>query len=129
MKKNRVFLGGFGNISYLCQRIIDNWRNMCTLSIKLDDKILNRVKPHFNGDGALNDWIESVLHSALEEYAEQFESQGEKADNRDDFLKMISELKDDPEGFFKLGGILGKPRTDFSWKELRDEAIFDKYGL
>ena len=39
----------------------------------MDDKVVNRLKPLFDGDGALNRWIESVLHKAMEEYAEQYE--------------------------------------------------------
>jgi len=44
-------------------------------------------------------------------------------------LQRLESLKDDPEGFFKMGGILGKPKGSFSWEELREEAMFEKYGV
>jgi hypothetical protein len=28
-----------------------------------------------------------------------------------------------------MSGILGKPQAGFSWDELREEAIYDKYGV
>ncbi len=34
-----------------------------------------------------------------------------------------------PEGFLQLGGILGKAHKDFSWEDLREEALEEKYGV
>ena len=51
---------------------------MCTLSVRMDDKVLDRVKPLFGGDKAMNKWIETVLHKAMEEYAEQYEQMAGK---------------------------------------------------
>ena len=45
---------------------IKRWKSMCTLSVKMDDKVIDRVKPLFGGDKAMNRWIEAVLHKALE---------------------------------------------------------------
>ena len=44
-------------------------------------------------------------------------------------LERLEALKNDPDGFFKMGGILGKPKEPFSWDELREEALSDKYGI
>ena len=102
---------------------------MCTLSVKMDDKVVNRLKPLFDGDGALNRWIESVLHKAMEEYAEQYELSVKKNSSAEDLIKRLKEIEGDPEAFFKMGGILGKPQAGFSWDELRNEAIYDRYGI
>ena len=51
---------------------------MCTLSVRMDDKVIARVKPLFGGDKAMNKWIETVLHKAMEEYAEQYEQMAGK---------------------------------------------------
>jgi hypothetical protein len=95
----------------------------------MDDKVVNRLKPLFDGDGALNRWIESVLHKAMEEYAEQYELAVKKNSSAEDLIRRLKEIEGDPEAFFKMGGILGKPQADFSWDELRDEAIYDRYGI
>jgi len=38
-------------------------------------------------------------------------------------------LPNTPEGFLQLGGILGKAHKDFSWEDLREEALEEKYGV
>ncbi len=35
-------------------------------------------------------------------------------------LERLKALEGDPDAFFKMGGILGKPRDGFSWDELRE---------
>jgi hypothetical protein len=45
------------------------------------------------------------------------------------FLERLAALKNDSEGFFKMGGIFGKVSDDFSWDELREEAMLEKYGI
>ena len=57
---------------------------MCTLSVKMDDKVIDRVKPLFGGDKAMNRWIEAVLHKALEEYADLHESNMKNASEAED---------------------------------------------
>ena len=42
---------------------------MCTLSVRMDDQVIDRVKPLFDGDSAMNRWIEMVLRKAMLEYA------------------------------------------------------------
>ena len=102
---------------------------MCTLSVRMDDKVIDRVKPLFGGDKAMNKWIETVLHKAMEEYAEQYEQMAGKNALAKALTKRLKELEDDPEALFKMSGILGKPQAGFSWEELREEAIYDKYGV
>ena len=102
---------------------------MCTLSVRMDDKVLDRVKPLFGGDKAMNKWIETVLHKAMEEYAEQYEQMAGKNALAEALTKRLRELEGDPEALFKMSGILGKPQAGFSWDELREEAIYDKYKV
>ena len=99
---------------------------MCTLNVKMDDRVVNRMKPLFDGDKAMNRWIEAVLHRAMVEYADEAEA---KAERTKEFMARIEKLKNEPAGLLNLGGILGKPREDFSWDELREEAVYDKYGI
>ncbi len=113
---------------YLCNRIKFELI-MCTLSVRMDDKVIDRVKPLFDGDKAMNKWIETVLHKAMEEYAEQYEQMAGKNALAEALTKRLKELEGDSEAFFKMSGILGKPQAGFSWEELREEAIYDKYGV
>lgn len=96
---------------------------MCTYHIRIDDAVLEEVKPHFTGDTALTSWIEEVLHQALISYAAQFKAQS--AYNEDVYLQ-VKALESDPDGLFKLGKIL-KP-SKYSIEELRDGYIKEKYG-
>jgi hypothetical protein len=63
------------------------------------------------------------------EYADEYEAKAKKGIESKIFLKRLAELKNDPEGFFKMGGIFGKVSDDFSWDELREEVMFEKYGI
>ena len=51
---------------------------------------------------------------------EQQESAVEVNLDAADFLRRIKALDGDPLGFFKLGGILGKPKSVFSWDTLQE---------
>ena len=44
-----------------------------------------------------------------------------------DLTKRISTLKDDPEGFFKLGGFMADSKSTV--EELLSEAMYEKYGI
>lgn len=44
-----------------------------------------------------------------------------------DLTKRISSLKNDPEGFFKLGGFMVDSKS--TAEELLSEAMYDKYGI
>lgn len=111
-----------------CERY-NNLNAMCTLSVKMDDRVVNRMRTLFDGDKAMNMWIETVLHKAMVEYADEVESRNMKGIKSKKFLERLEVLKNDPEGFFKMGGIFGKVSDDFSWDELREEAMFEKYGV
>lgn len=102
---------------------------MCTLNVKMDDRVVNRMIPLFDGDKAMNRWIETVLHKAMVEYADEIESRNRKEMESKKFLERLEALKNDPDGFFKMGGIFGKVCDDFSWDELREEVMFEKYGV
>ena len=102
---------------------------MCTLNVKMDDGVVNRMKPLFDGDKAMNRWIETVLHRAMVEYADEAEARNRNGIESEKFLERLAALKNDPEGFFKMGGIFGKVSDDFSWDELREEAMLEKYGI
>lgn len=44
-------------------------------------------------------------------------------------VERLDSLKDDSDAFFKMGGILGRPKGNFSWEELHEEAMFEKFGI
>ncbi len=46
-----------------------------------------------------------------------------------ELTERVAALKDDPKGFFKLGGVLGRPREGGSWEQLREESVSEKYGI
>ena len=102
---------------------------MCTYNVKIEDSVVERVKPHFSDDDAMKVWIEKVLEKAMEEFAEKSETKMTKDMVSQILIQKLEALKEDPEGFFKMGGILGKSKENFSWEHLREEAIFDKYGI
>lgn len=102
---------------------------MCTLNVKMDDQVVNRMRPLFDGDKAMNKWIETVLHKAMVEYADELESTERKETETKKMLERLEELKNDPDGFFKMGGILGLAKDTLPWRMLREEAMLDRYGV
>ena len=60
------------------------------------------MRPLFDGDKAMNMWIETVLHKAMVEYADEVESRNRKGVESKKFLERLEALKNDPEGFFKI---------------------------
>lgn len=114
---------------YFCKLKLINLDVVCTLNVKMDDRVVNRMRPLFDGDKAMNRWIETVLYKAMVEYADEVEARNMREMESKRFLERLEALKNDSEGFFKMGGILGKVKDDFSWDELREEAVFEKYGI
>ena len=55
-------------------------------------------------------WIEEVLKRAMEDFAQESESQAAKEAESRKLLERLESLKNDPDGFFKMGGILGQPK-------------------
>jgi len=102
---------------------------MCTYNVKIDDSVVDRVRPHFDGDASMQSWIEEVLKKAMMDYAERLESSHIRNRHSQELLRKLEELKDDPDAFFKMGGILGQPKAEESWNELREEALYEKYGV
>ncbi len=101
---------------------------MCTYNIRLDDAVLQRVRPLFNGEEAMQMWIEKQLHKALIAYTNQVERKERLDTEKEELLQRIDALKDGTKGLSALAGILGNPGPNFSWEELRDEALAEKYG-
>ena len=102
---------------------------MCVVSVRMDDKAFERLKPCFNGDLALQAWLEKAMYKAVVDYTEEFESKEEREAERAKVLQKLQLMKDNPEAEIDLKGILGKPRKGFSWEKLRDEAVYEKYGI
>lgn len=62
---------------------------MCTLNVRIDDKVMRRVKPHFTGDHDMQLWIETILEQAMKDYAEEQESHLANVYERLDHLSSL----------------------------------------
>jgi hypothetical protein len=100
---------------------------MCIYNVRIDDAVLERVKPHFKGTDAMQLWIEQQLQKALFDYASQFEENKIKEEKKKAFMERMKTIENDPDGFFKLGGFMADSKS--SAEELLEEALFDKYGI
>ena len=100
---------------------------MCTYNLRIEDKVIEMVRPHFDGESAMRAWIESQLEIIMKNYAMQFSMAPMAEDKSEDIYQQVKALEHDPQGFFKLGNIL-KP-SQYSAEELRDEYISEKYGI
>ena len=47
---------------------------MCIGNIKINDEVMEMVRPHFEGDKELWAWVENVVDQAMKDYAAQFTS-------------------------------------------------------
>ena len=99
---------------------------MCRYNIAIDDALMEEVMPHIGRDVAVQAWLEELLHKALLNYAAQFANSGE-SNYSTTIVEQLKSLENDPDGLFKLGGIL-KP-SEYSVEELRDEYLCEKYGI
>lgn len=97
---------------------------MCTYNVRVDDHVLELMKPHFDNDKALQLWIERQLQKVMWEYAAQFEKPME---HNDRLLEQLLALDNSPEGFLKLDKVL--PPSISSIEELKEDAFSDKYGI
>lgn len=97
---------------------------MCTLSIKVNDTTLEMVRPHFDGEKAMQTWLEMQLDIAMTEFLAQVKKPVTKSD---DLLERLKALGDTPEGFLNLDTVL--PPSQFSLQQLRNEAYQEKYGI
>ncbi|MBR5747514.1 MAG: hypothetical protein IKY01_01865 [Prevotella sp.] len=98
---------------------------MCTYNVKIDDQVLEQAKPLFEGDSAMQAWLEDTLHKALLDYMRQYGAIKHDAD--ESVYKQVKALENDPLGLLKLGSVL-KP-SQYSAEELRDGYISEKYGV
>ena len=104
---------------------------MCryNLNFSIDDQVVDVVRPKLGGDKALEAWMIRMLKKAMTDYANELRSQTTTAVDSEELLRKLKALPNTPEGFLQLGGILGKTRKGFSWEELREEALEEKYGV
>ena len=102
---------------------------MCLYNVRIDDKVMNRVRPHFKGEDAMQLWIEQQLQKVLVDYAYHIEKQQKEKIEKEMFLQRIDDLKNHQEGLSGIAGILGNPGAEFSWEDLRNEAMTEKYGI
>lgn len=102
---------------------------MCTYHVKIDDAVLERAKPYFSGSAAMQLWIEQQLQKVLIDYTRQFEPLSDDKQDSNNILTHLQAIKGERDAFFKLCGILGKPNATFSWEQLREEAIEEKYMI
>lgn len=102
---------------------------MCIYNVRIDDGVLERVKPHFSGTDAMRLWIERQLHRALVDYANRFDENEKCNLDKEEILQRIETLKRNSQGITGLCGILGNSSSDFSWDKLRDEVLSEKYSI
>ena len=41
---------------------------MCTYNVRIDDAVMSRVRPHFKGEDAMQQWMEQQLQKVLMDY-------------------------------------------------------------
>lgn len=102
---------------------------MCIYNVRLDDAVIKKARPLFNGEEAMQMWIEKQLHKALIAYTNQVEREERLNVEKEELLQRIETIKGEMKGLSALAGILGNPGSNFSWEELRDEALAEKYGI
>ena len=93
---------------------------MCRFNISFNDAVVDEMRPHFADEKAMLMWMQAGMERMMREYAAQFRSRT-AADGKE-LLRKLQGIPKTPKGFLRLGGILGKPASSFSWNELREDA-------
>lgn len=102
---------------------------MCRFNISFNDAVIDEMRPLFADEKALLMWMQAKMEQLMKEYAAQFKPQLKSSTDGAALLNKLQSLSNTPEGFLQLGGILGKAHEDFSWEDLREEALEEKYGV
>ena len=102
---------------------------MCRFNISFNDAVIDEMRPLFADEKALLMWMQAKMEQLMKKYAAQFKPQLKSSTDGAALLNKLQSLPNTPEGFLQLGGILGKAHKDFSWEDLREEALEEKYGV
>lgn len=102
---------------------------MCRFNISFNDAVIDEMRPLFADEKALLMWMQAKMEQLMKEYAAQFKTQLKSSTDGAALLNKLQSLPNTPEGFLQLGGILGKAHKDFSWEDLREETLEEKYGV
>jgi hypothetical protein len=70
---------------------------------------------------------ESVRAALVKRLNEQHRHQEVSRADSESLVQRLKAIENDPEGFFKMAGILGPCNT--SIEQLREEALLEKYGI
>ena len=95
--------------------------------MRIDDAMFQSMQPFFNGEDAMQTWIEQQLRNVFVQFVREQSATKVIPRDADDVLEKLEAINDDPDGFLKLGDIL-RP-SPYSAEELRDKYIEDKYGV
>lgn len=101
---------------------------MCTFALTLDDKLVERVKPAFKSEKAMNEWLQAQMELLLRKKVSKTSSKKQKEKlSPEEFLKKLQELEGDKDGFVKMIELL--PPSKISTEELLNEYYEEKYGI
>ena len=98
---------------------------MCTFALTLDDKLVERVKPTFKSEKAMNEWLQAQMELLLRKKVSKTSSKKQKEKlSPEEFLKKLQELEGDKDGFVKMIELL--PPSKISTEELLNEYYEEK---
>lgn len=99
---------------------------MRTYNVKIDDAMYRSMQPYFKGEDAMQAWIEKQLHNVFVQFVRE-QSAPKPTTEANDVLEKLEAIKEDPDGFFMLGGFMADSKS--TAEELLDEALSEKFGI
>ena len=99
---------------------------MRTYNVKIDDAMYRSMQPYFKGEDAMQAWVEKQLHNVIVQFIRE-QSTPKPTSEANDVLEKQEAIKEDPDGFFMLGGFMADSKS--TAEELLDEALSEKYGI
>lgn len=99
---------------------------MCLYNVRIDDKVFQSARPYFKGEDAMQAWVEKQLHNVFVQFIRE-QSTPKPTSEANDVLEKQEAIKEDPDGFFMLGGFMADSKS--TAEELLDEALSEKYGI
>ena len=98
---------------------------MCTVSIKVDDSLLQRAWANMDDDVDMAEWMQQQIEAILVRMA----LASERNKKQDALQRLVDFAAADPStiSLSDLAGILPASKTSFD--DLRDEYISEKYGV
>lgn len=86
---------------------------MCTFNLKIEDSVVDKIRPAFKDDSAMQEWMQQQLDMLVVQYVQRMP-------------QRLQEKTSPSHSLSHLRGVFTSAKTD---EQLMDEYLQEKYGV